>query len=180
MTARVPSTPKPILTSKLVVKATVEYKALDLDGIDDPIAQAINARSLIGSNPQEQLKEADAKKAGVQLVKTFKLVASKGLDLIDLITKTAEKTVDKAAETKTATAPKSTATKVIAPSKTPRPAGVKQPDEEKKTSVKAPGVKKQEEEKKVGVKPTAITKKQADAPKASASNSGAGLTGDLS
>ncbi len=53
MTARVPSTPKPVLTSKLSVKATVEYKALDLDGIDDPIAQAMNARSLIGSNPQE-------------------------------------------------------------------------------------------------------------------------------
>lgn len=60
------------------------------------------------------------------------------------------------------------------------PATAKKIFEEEKKSTST-GIKKTEEEKKGGVKSAAITKKQTDAaPKAPASNSGAGLSGDLS
>jgi len=76
---RRPSTAKPASGSQL------SYKPLETGEFEDPIAQAINSRQAIGGTYDAVIKDTDARKLGVQLVKTFKLTAAKGPDLIELI-----------------------------------------------------------------------------------------------
>lgn len=79
-----PATAKPATSAASKVESA--YKPLDLGDFDDPIAQAMHARVQLGGNHEAVLKDTDARKVGVQLVKTFKLASLKGPDLIELIT----------------------------------------------------------------------------------------------
>ncbi len=77
-----PATAKPAAGASSI-QAT--FKPLETGDFDDPIAQAMHARVKIGGNHEAVIKDTDARKVGVQLVKTFKLASLKGPDLIELI-----------------------------------------------------------------------------------------------
>ena len=62
------------------------FKPLEIGDFDDPIAHAFHARVKLGGSQEAVIKDTDARKVGVQLVKTFKLATSKGPDLIELLT----------------------------------------------------------------------------------------------
>ena len=68
------------------------FKPLEIGDFDDPIAHAFHARVKLGGSNEAVIKDTDARKVGVQLVKTFKLATAKGHDLIELLTQSQEKT----------------------------------------------------------------------------------------
>lgn len=101
---------------------------------------------MIGGTHEAVIKDTDARKLGVQLVKTFKLTAAKGPDLIELIAQTQEKPKEKNPD----------ANKL--PAAKPTSVAKKPPTEEKKGDAPV-GKKPQAEEKKGDVKPPAALKK---------------------
>lgn len=75
---------KPILLKQNVLAIQSSFKLLDTGDFEDPIAQALHARTNLGGT-EKIVKDTDARKLGVQLIKTVKLRELKGPDLIEII-----------------------------------------------------------------------------------------------
>ena len=61
-TTKSSTTSKQLIPAKPAAKVAVKFQRLQIEGFEDPIAQALHAREKIAGNILSDLKEADAKK----------------------------------------------------------------------------------------------------------------------
>jgi len=154
------------------------FKPLDTNDVEDPIGQAFHARATLGgpSDKFSVIKETDARKIGVQLVKTFKLRDLKGPDLLELVSQQAPKKESKPNATRTAPASKPEESKIVKPLEVK---SVKPAESKVIKSTKPAEVKPKPAEEKKQVKTTKTEDSKQAIPSKYTQNY-PGLSGDLS